>query len=134
MKCGVAPGNQPSAAPTCAPYSQLCAAPAFSLCRLQAAPNAVILLMGKCVSRLRNCVDAGEIGRYSAEIRKSTCLDNAVGRTRSDDRRPGNARGAAVISSPLWGVSDVALRTFQLRSGRVILSGVYDALEAMSPT
>jgi hypothetical protein len=24
---------------TCAPYSQLCAASAFSLCRLQAAPN-----------------------------------------------------------------------------------------------
>ena len=40
-------------------------------------------------------LDAGEIGRHSAEIRKSTCLDSAVGRTRSDDRRPGNARGAA---------------------------------------
>ncbi len=37
------------------------------------------------------------------------------------------ARVAAVISSPLWGVSDVALRAFELRSGRVILSGVYDA-------
>ena len=37
-----------------------------------------------------------------------------------------NARRAAVISSPLWGVSDVALRTFELRRGRVILSGVSD--------
>ena len=41
---------------------------------------------------------------------------------------------ADVISSPLWGVSDVALRAFELRRGRVILSGVYDAPEAMSPT
>jgi hypothetical protein len=40
---------------------------------------------------------------------------------------------AAVISSPLWGVSDVALGAFELRGGRVILSGVYDAPEAMSP-
>jgi hypothetical protein len=49
---------------------------------------------------------------------------------------PGVDKGggdALVISSLLWGVSDVALRTFELRSGRVILSGVYDALEAMSP-
>ena len=29
------------------------------------------------------------------------------------------------------GVSDVALRAFELRGGRVILSGVYDAPEAM---
>ena len=34
---------------------------------------------------------------------------------------------AVVISSPLWGVSDVALRACKLRRGRVILSGVYDA-------
>jgi len=39
-----------------------------------------------------------------------------------------------VISSPLWGVSHVALRAFELRGGRVILSGVYDATEAMSRT
>jgi hypothetical protein len=30
-------------------------------------------------------------------------------------------------SSLLWGVSDVALRAFELRRERVILSGVYDA-------
>ena len=41
---------------------------------------------------------------------------------------------SAVISSPLWGVSDVALRAFELRSGRVILSGVHDVPEAMSLT
>jgi len=34
---------------------------------------------------------------------------------------------SVVISSPLSGVSDVALRAFELRSGRVILSGVHDA-------
>jgi hypothetical protein len=44
------------------------------------------------------------------------------------------AHVAAVISSPLWGVSHVALRAFELRGGRVILSGVYDATEAMSRT
>src|SRR5690348_15908854 len=36
-------------------------------------------------------------------------------------------RGPAVISTPLWGVSHVALRAFELRGGRVILSGVSDA-------
>lgn len=41
---------------------------------------------------------------------------------------------ARVISSPLWGVSDVALRAFELRGGHVTLSSVYDAPEAMSPT
>src|ERR1700733_1874740 len=44
------------------------------------------------------------------------------------------ARGAADISSPLWGVSHVALRAFELRGGRAILSGVYDAAEATRPT
>jgi hypothetical protein len=39
-----------------------------------------------------------------------------------------------VISSPLWGVSDVTLRAIWLRRGRVILSGVYNAPEAMSRT
>src|SRR6266487_482799 len=39
-----------------------------------------------------------------------------------------------VISSPLWGVSHVALRALELHGGRVILSGVYDATEAMSRT
>jgi hypothetical protein len=41
---------------------------------------------------------------------------------------------SVVISSPLWSVSDVALRTLELRSRRVILSRVYDAPETMSPT
>ena len=41
---------------------------------------------------------------------------------------------AVVILSPLWGVSHVALRAFELRGGRVILSGVYDAPEAMLAT
>ena len=41
---------------------------------------------------------------------------------------------AVVICSPFWGVSDVALRAFELRRGRVILSRVYDAPEAMTPT
>jgi hypothetical protein len=45
-----------------------------------------------------------------------------------------NAHIAAVISSPLWGVSHVALRAFELRGGRVILSGVFDATEVMSRT
>ncbi len=36
------------------------------------------------------------------------------------------------ISSPPWGVCDVALRAFGLHCGRVILSGVYDESEAMS--
>jgi hypothetical protein len=48
--------------------------------------------------------------------------------------RCSNAHTAADISSPLWGVSDVALRGFELRGGRVILSRVYDAPEAMKPT
>jgi hypothetical protein len=43
-------------------------------------------------------------------------------------------RRTAVISSPLWGVSHVALRGFELRGGRVILSGVCDAPEARSRT
>ena len=43
------------------------------------------------------------------------------------DKSADKARRAAVISSPLWGVSHVALRAFELRGGRVILSGVYDA-------
>src|SRR5258708_39849867 len=42
----------------------------------------------------------------------------------------GPARIAAVISSPLWGVSDVALRALKLRHGHVILSSVYDAPES----
>jgi hypothetical protein len=41
--------------------------------------------------------------------------------------REGPAHRTALISSPLWGVSHVALRAFELRGGRVILSGVYDA-------
>src|SRR5258708_28908340 len=47
--------------------------------------------------------------------------------------RPGLGLGAhvaAVISSPLWGVSDVALRALKLRHGHVILSSVYDAPES----
>jgi hypothetical protein len=51
-----------------------------------------------------------------------------------DRRTIAAAQVAAVISSPLWGVSHVALRGFELRGGRVILSGVYDAPEAMSRT
>ena len=43
-------------------------------------------------------------------------------------------RKKVFISSPLWGVSDVALRAFELRRGRVILSGVHDGPEAVSPT
>jgi hypothetical protein len=51
-----------------------------------------------------------------------------------DDDQPNMLRaGSADISSPLWRVSHVALRAFELGSGRVILSGVYDAPEAMSP-
>jgi hypothetical protein len=38
----------------------------------------------------------------------------------------GRARSADILS-PLWGVSHVALRAFELRGGHVILSGVYDA-------
>ena len=38
-----------------------------------------------------------------------------------------HAQVTAVISSPLWSVSDVALRACKLRRGRVILSGVDDA-------
>jgi len=49
------------------------------------------------------------------------------------DPGEGLARRTAV-SQVLLGVSDVALRVFSLCRGRVILSGVYDAQEAMSPT
>ena len=38
------------------------------------------------------------------------------------------------ISSQFSGVSHVALRTFELRRGRVILSGVHNAPEAMPHT
>ena len=38
-----------------------------------------------------------------------------------------------VISSPLWRVSDVALLAFELPCGRVILRGVHDAPEVVSP-
>jgi hypothetical protein len=41
---------------------------------------------------------------------------------------------SADISSPLWGVSHVALRAFGLHRERVILNGVHDASEAMAPT
>jgi hypothetical protein len=46
----------------------------------------------------------------------------------------GAAQVAADILSPLWDVSDVALRAFKLHRGHVILSRVHDAPEAMSPT
>jgi len=56
------------------------------------------------------------------------------GMTLSDGRCLGvHASTRRYLKSAL-GVSDVALRAFELRSGRVILSGVYDAPEAMSPT
>ena len=48
--------------------------------------------------------------------------------------RSGRTRTLPPILSPLWGVSHVALRGFELRGGRVILSGVSDAPEAMSRT
>ncbi len=54
--------------------------------------------------------------RFDREIRTVICTTNAI-----------------VISSPLSGVSDVALRGIEPRRGRIILSGVYDAPEAMSP-
>jgi len=41
---------------------------------------------------------------------------------------------ATVISSAFSGVHDVAGRALKLRRGRVILSGVHDAPEAVSPT
>ena len=61
-------------------------------------------------------------------------LLSRVWRTRITDRNRRPRPRTAVISSPLWGVSHVALRAFELRGGRVILSGVYDATEAMSRT
>jgi hypothetical protein len=42
-------------------------------------------------------------------------------------------RGAAVILSPPWGVSHVALRGLQAVRGHVILSGVSDVADARRP-
>ena len=59
---------------------------------------------------------------------RQTCRtrEPSPARTPVQTSRPVTGLPKTYISSPLWGVSDVALRACKLRRGRVILSGVYD--------